>query len=243
MASLALAGLVTISLFALNRAKVRSLGPHILLGIAGWVFTLKSGVHATLAGVILAAFIPAGNRSGHKTSPAGLLEHALHPWVVFGILAVFAFANAGVSLQVLSPAMLLAPVPLGIALGLFLGKQIGVFSGSWLAVRFGWAKLPDGVNWRQIHGLAALCGIGFTMSLFIGSPAFEGAGGPDYAVDDRIGILTGSFLSAIAGVTLLLKRSKAKQREHSQTELDSAGKSSSDVRSETRDPIPAASIN
>lgn len=132
------------------------------------------------------------------------MEHGLHPWVVFGILPVFAFSNSGVPILNLSPDALLAPVPLGIALGLFIGKQIGVFSFCFIAVKAGVAKLPNGVRWIQVYGLALLCGIGFTMSLFIGSLAFEGGGSPDYAVDDRIGILAGSFLSAIAGATVLL---------------------------------------
>ena len=236
----AFAGMILALLFALNRAKVQSLGPYVLLGIALWVFVLKSGVHATLAGVALAAFIPAGTATSYKKSPAGLLEKSIHAWVVFGILPLFAFANAGVPLAGLSPAMLLAPVPLGIALGLFVGKQIGVFSGSWLAVRFGWAKLPDDVDWRQVYGLSALCGIGFTMSLFIGSLAFEGGGGPDYAVDDRIGILAGSFLSAILGVILLLKPSKAKAPESAKIE---GVESSKTAREEAAIPATTGSID
>ncbi len=175
-----------------------------MLGIILWVTVLKSGVHATLAGVALAAFIPAGSRDAHKSSPAHAMESALHPWVVFGILPLFAFANAGVPIVGLSFSMLLEPVPLGIALGLFAGKQIGVFAGAWIAVKTGFAQLPKAVGWIQVYGLSALCGIGFTMSLFIGTLAFEGGGGPDYAVDDRIGILAGSFLSALLGVLILL---------------------------------------
>jgi NhaA family Na+:H+ antiporter len=184
----------------LNRVGVRALGPYLVVGLALWICVLKSGVHATLAGVALAAFIPMGDR---KNGPAGTLEHALHPWVVFAILPVFAFANAGVPLVGLSLEALMQPVPLGIALGLFVGKQIGVFGMSWLAVKTGLAKLPSGVSWMQIYGLAVLCGVGFTMSLFIGSLAFEGSRGFDYAVEARIGILAGSVLSGIFGAAIL----------------------------------------
>ncbi len=211
--SLGFAGVMLLGLFLLNRNGVRSIGPYVVLGLALWIAVLKSGVHATLAGVALAAFIPTGNRKTHNSSPAHNMEHGLHPWVVFGILPVFAFANAGVPILGLSPSMLLEPVPLGIALGLFVGKQIGVFSGSWIAVKSGLAKLPEKVGWREVYGLSALCGIGFTMSLFIGSLAFEGGSGPDYAIDDRIGILTGSFLSAIAGIFILTRKSKKELAE------------------------------
>jgi len=208
LTALGFAGLSLFGLFLLNRARVQSIGAYTVLGIILWVTVLKSGVHATLAGVALAAFIPAGNRSTRNSSPAHLMEHSLHPWVVFGILPVFAFANAGVPILGLSFSMLLEPVPLGIALGLFVGKQTGVFAGSWIAVKCGLAELPNTINWRQVYGLSALCGIGFTMSLFIGSLAFEGSGGPDYKVDDRIGILAGSFLSAILGIAILMWKGK-----------------------------------
>lgn len=202
--SLVVALLALGALFLLNRRGVSTAAPYVLIGIVLWVAVLKSGVHATLAGVALAALIPARPRT--EAAGPGLaerMEHGLHPWVIYGILPVFAFANAGVPILGLSPSALLEPVPLGIALGLFLGKQIGVFSAAWLAVKVGIASLPIGIDWRQIYGLAALCGIGFTMSLFIGSLAFEGSGGPDYAVDDRLGILTGSLLSAILGAAIL----------------------------------------
>ncbi|MEM9479686.1 MAG: Na+/H+ antiporter NhaA [Verrucomicrobiota bacterium] len=201
--SLAFAAGMLVALFALNRARVSAPTPYVLFGIALWVCVLKSGVHATLAGVALAAFIPTGKDPHDKNGLAYRIEHGLHPWVVFLILPVFAFANAGVPILGMSPAALLEPVPLGIAAGLFIGKQVGVFLASFIAVKVGLARLPQGVGWGQVYGIACLCGIGFTMSLFIGSLAFEGGGGPDYAVDDRIGILTGSFLSAIAGVIVL----------------------------------------
>ncbi len=203
--SLGVASLVLAGLFILNRLGVKTMAPYILLGIILWIAVLKSGVHATLAGVALAAFIPTGANAEDKSGLTYRLEHGLHPWVVFGILPIFAFANAGVPVLGLSVADLFAPVPLGIALGLFLGKQIGIFGAAFVAVKSGIATLPTGIGWGQTYGLAALCGIGFTMSLFIGSLAFEGAGGPDYAVQDRLGILAGSFLSAILGVLVLLR--------------------------------------
>ena len=203
--------IVLCGLFLLNRFKVQSLTPYVLLGIVLWITVLKSGVHATLAGVALAAFIPLRKSNNASTSPLITLEHGLHPWVVFGILPTFAFANAGVPILGLSIEDLLKPVPMGIALGLFLGKQIGVFGGSLLAVKCGLARLPDKVGWGQMYGLAALCGIGFTMSLFIGSLAFEGGAGPDYAIDDRLGILAGSFLSALTGVCILIATSRKRE--------------------------------
>ena len=163
-----------------------------------WVSVLKSGVHATLAGVLLAFFIPlkTGNNQGH--SPLHQLEEDLHPAVAYFILPLFAFANTGVPLTGLSWADLLHPIPLGIALGLFIGNQVGVMGMSWLAVKLRLAKLPANVGWSELYGISMLCGIGFTMSLFIGSLAFE-QGGPDIAVDERIGILFGSTLSAVSG--------------------------------------------
>ena len=217
MLSLAFSLIALVLLFLLNRFKVQSLIPYMLVGIVLWVAVLKSGVHATLAGVALAAFIPIRNKKADNLSPLNRLEHSLHPWVVFGILPVFAFANAGVPIMGLSLADLLKPVPLGIALGLFLGKQLGVFGGSLIAVKCGFAKLPDNVGWGQIYGLAALCGIGFTMSLFIGSLAFEGGAGPDYAIDDRLGILSGSFLSALTGVAILLMVSRKAEAPSAET--------------------------
>ena len=188
-----LAGLV-----ALNRAGVRRIAPYVLLGVFIWVCVLKSGVHATLAGVALAFAIPL--RAGGGQSPLQRLEHMLHPWVTYGILPLFAFANAGVSLIGLTLSDLFEPVPLGIALGLFLGKQIGVVGATLAAVRFGWANLPAGASWSQFYGVALLTGIGFTMSLFIGTLAFPD---PAFAAPVRIGVLGGSILSAVAGYLLL----------------------------------------
>lgn len=217
--SLAVAFVTLIGLFALNRSGYKKPAGYVLLGLVLWVAVLKSGVHATLAGVALAGFIPLGKDSDDKSGLAYQMEHGLHPWVVFMILPIFAFANAGVPVLGMEPSSLLAPVPLGIAAGLFFGKQIGIFLASLLAVKTGMAKLPGGVSWVQIYGLACLCGIGFTMSLFIGSLAFEAGGGPDYAVDDRIGILAGSFLSAVAGV-LVLSKAKSTPQETEEKALD-----------------------
>ena len=211
--SLGFAAAALVSLFAINRAGVRPMAPYILLGIVLWVAVLKSGVHATLAGVALAAFIPSGKSADDKTTPAYRLQRGLHPWVAFAILPVFAFANSGVALVGLSFDALLQPVPLGIALGLFVGKQFGVFAASWLAVKSGIARMPSGVNWAQLYGMAILCGIGFTMSLFIGSLAFEAKGGPNFAVNDRLGILFGSFLSAGFGYIWLRAACRESSKE------------------------------
>ncbi|HHQ14915.1 MAG TPA: Na+/H+ antiporter NhaA [Chromatiales bacterium] len=187
---------------------VRRITPYILLGVVLWVSVLKSGVHATLAGVVLGLFIPLGDEDD---SPLDRLMHALHPWVAFGVLPIFAFANAGVPLTGKDAGDLLGPVPVGIALGLFLGKQLGVFSFAWITIRSGIAKLPAGTSMMQIYGVAILCGVGFTMSLFIGSLAFE-QGGAGYGRPDRLGIIAGSLLSGLVGfvvLRLLGKRSSA----------------------------------
>ncbi len=202
LTSLIFAVAAIVALFILNRRGVLDIAPYLVVGLVLWAAVLKSGVHATLAGVVLAFFIPIKNASDAESSPLEKLEHDLHPTVAYGILPLFAFANTGVSLQGVSLSSLLEPVPLGIAAGLFFGNQIGVFSFSWMAVKLGIARLPEGVNWVQIYGVALLCGIGFTMSLFISSLAFEQGGG-NFAVDDRLGILCGSILSAVAGYALL----------------------------------------
>ncbi|KUM39849.1 Na+/H+ antiporter NhaA [Pseudomonas sp. EpS/L25] len=198
---LAAAGLVAV-LFVLNRLKVRTLLPYLLVGALLWFCLLRSGIHATLAGVILALFIPLGDTEADAASPLLRLESALHPWVAFLIVPLFGFANAGVSLAGISPANLLDPVPLGVALGLFLGKQVGISLLVLLAIRSGLARLPEGASWLQLYGVALLCGIGFTMSLFIGALAFPTA---PFLVDEvKIGVLLGSMLSALAGVAVLL---------------------------------------
>ncbi len=202
MLSLLLAGFAVAILVAFNLKNISRVPLYILVGLVLWFCVLKSGVHATLAGVATALAIPMRDAGNRDRSPVRDIEHQLHPWVAFGILPVFAFANAGVSLAGLTPATLLDPIPLGIALGLFVGKQLGVFVFAWLAAVLGLARLPVGVTWRQLYGAAILCGIGFTMSLFIGSLAFEQAAA-GHEVNDRLGILVGSLLSALVGYFFL----------------------------------------
>lgn len=204
--SLLLAAACLVVLIAMNRLGVVKLGPYMIVGLILWVCVLKSGVHATLAGVALALCIPLRTRNA-ETSPLLSLEHALHPWVAYAILPLFAFANAGVSLAGMTVESFTHPVPMGIAIGLLMGKTVGVFGLTWVAVKLRLAALPAGAGWGQILGVAILCGIGFTMSLFVGSLAFA-PGSSDYAGMDRMGILTGSFFAAVIGyaVTALASR-------------------------------------
>lgn len=199
VASFGLAGLTLAVLFLMNRLGVRDLVAYLLVGLALWLFVLKSGVHATLAGVVLAFAIP---YSG-KISPAYTLEKALHSWVSFLILPIFAFANAGVSFSGLQLSDLGHPVTLGVILGLLLGKQIGIFSFCWLAVKTGLAQRPANASWLHLYGVAILCGVGFTMSLFIGSLAFEHLPQPELLTANRLGILVGSGLAGVLGFALL----------------------------------------
>ena len=197
--ALAIAAICVLALACLNRAGVVRLAPYVLIGIPLWVAVLKSGVHATLAGVVLALFIPLrGESSSTVESPLHRLEHALHPWVAFGILPLFAFANAGVRLAGLSIADLLHPVPLGIIAGLFAGKQLGIMAACTVSVRLGIASLPQDVRWPQLYGITLLCGIGFTMSLFIASLAFE-EGGVGMVGLERLGIVVGSLIAGLGG--------------------------------------------
>ena len=202
ISSLIIAAIAIVTLFIMNRRGVLHLAPYLFIGFVLWAAVLKSGVHATLAGVLTAFFVPFKKATGEKQTQLEILEHDLHPMVAYIILPLFAFANAGVSFAGLTLESLLHPVPLGIAAGLFIGNQIGVFGFSWLAIKLGLSKMPQGTNWLQLYGVSLLCGVGFTMSLFIGSLAFE-QGGPDYAVDDRLGILLGSLLSGILGYVVL----------------------------------------
>ncbi len=203
LTSLMLSGLAVVVLFALNRLGVVRIAPYILVGTVLWLCVLKSGVHATLAGVVAALFVPARDPADPAHPPLRRLEHSLHPWVAFGILPIFAFSNAGVVLDGLSLRDLLEPIPLGIMLGLFVGKQAGVFVFAWTAVKLGLAKLPTGVGFKQLYGAAILCGIGFTMSLFIGMLAFENSAGDEVIVTDRFGILAGTLMSALVGYAVL----------------------------------------
>jgi NhaA family Na+:H+ antiporter len=197
--SLELAGAAVVILVILNLAGVRRLVWYALVGLVLWVFVLKSGVHATMAGVALALATPFEAKPGDE-SPLIRLEHDLAPWVAFGILPVFGFANAGLSFAGLSFSSLLEPVPLAIAIGLFFGKQIGVFATAALVIRAGWAELPANADWVTLWGTSILTGIGFTMSLFIGTLAF---GESDLEAVMRLGVLAGSALSAIAGAAVL----------------------------------------
>lgn len=201
--SLIIAGVSLLVLSILNLRKVTNTVPYILIGIVLWIAVLKSGIHATLAGVILAFFIPLKIKDDSGHSPAKRMEHDLHASVSFVIVPIFAFANAGVSLEGTTIDSLLSSVPAGIALGLFVGKQVGVMLMSYIAVKLGWAGLPEGTDWKQIYGVAILCGVGFTMSLFIGSLAFESGGVSQ--LDDRLGILVGSLASALFGYFYLRK--------------------------------------
>ncbi|AIU66639.1 MULTISPECIES: Na+/H+ antiporter NhaA [Vibrio] len=199
--ALAVGFAMTAALFILNSKKVTKLLPYMIVGAILWFAVLKSGVHATLAGVVIGFAIPLKGNKG-EGSPLKHMEHALHPYVAFGILPVFAFANAGISLEGISMEGLTSMLPLGIALGLLVGKPLGIFSFSWVAVKSGVAKLPEGITFRHIFAVSVLCGIGFTMSIFISSLAF----GPVKAEFDtyaRLGILMGSTTAAIIGYVLL----------------------------------------
>ena len=191
-----------VALALLNRAGVKRADPYVVVGLVLWLCVLKSGVHATLAGVATALFIPVSDGKGG--SPAGDLEHGLHPWVAFLVLPMFAFANAGVSLKGMVPSDLLAPLPLGIALGLLLGKAVGVFGSGWLLVKAGLASRPKDSSWLQFFGVCVLCGIGFTMSLFIGGLAFEGLD-PSFETRVKLGVLGGSLLSGVIGALILAR--------------------------------------
>ena len=186
------------ALIACGRLKIGNSLPYVVMTVIMWVFVLKSGVHATLAGVAAAFTVPMLARNGRRLLEE--MEHGLHYWVAFLIIPIFGFANAGVTLIGLSPADLLQPLPLGIALGLLIGKQVGIVGFSWIAVKAGIAQLPEGVGWRKVHGLSLLAAIGFTMSLFIGNLAFT-----DQAMIDavKVGVLSGSLVAAIGGYFLI----------------------------------------
>lgn len=201
MLSLIVSASILSILFMLNRQNVTSTSTYIFFGLILWVAVLKSGVHATLAGVVLAFFIPIKGK-GDEPSPLKSLEHHLHATVAFVVLPIFAFANAGINLIDVSVADVLSPVPLGIILGLFVGKQIGVFGFCFVAIKLGIAKLPDNVNWQLMYGVALLCGVGFTMSLFIGSLAFEQTS-QAIVFNDRLGIVLGSLMSGILGYLVI----------------------------------------
>ena len=207
--SLMIALSVIPALVVLNRRNVTSITPYLFFGLIMWTAVLKSGVHATLAGVVLAFFIPIRSKEHPDRSPLKELEHDLHSVVAFGVLPIFAFANAGLSLQGVGLEQILHPVPLGIAAGLFIGKQIGVFGFCWIGIKLGLARLPEGINWMKLYGVALLCGVGFTMSLFIGSLSFQETG-VNMSFDERLGIIVGSLISGIMGYLVLNYATKDK---------------------------------
>ncbi|HKR23649.1 MAG TPA: Na+/H+ antiporter NhaA [Allosphingosinicella sp.] len=198
-AALAAAAAILLVLLALGRGGVRGLSFYLIGAAALWVAVLLSGVHATVAGVLAAAVIPIA--ADEAASPLHRLEHALAPWVAFLVVPLFGFANAGVSFEAVGPAALLAPLPLAVAAGLFVGKPLGIFGAVWLSVKLGLAAGLRGVGWLQVLGVSMLCGIGFTMSLFIGALAFPGR--PDLVEAAKLGTLLGSALSALAGFLVL----------------------------------------
>ncbi|MBF7072542.1 Na+/H+ antiporter NhaA [Glaciecola sp. MH2013] len=211
--SLVIAAIGLSIMFVFNRMKVKSEGMYIIIGVIIWAAVLKSGVHATLAGFAMALFIPlkGKNRSGQAMLPH--LEHKLHPWVAFAILPIFAFANAGVQIVGTTAEQIFNPIVVGVMAGLFIGKQVGIFGACWLAVKVGVAKLPAGVTMGQLYGASILCGIGFTMSLFIGTLAFENVS-VDYLNSVKVGVLAGSLLSAILGGIVISRSSKRFDKRH-----------------------------
>tara|TARA_R110000782_G_scaffold182437_5_gene272655 strand:+ start:3839 stop:5101 length:1263 start_codon:yes stop_codon:yes gene_type:complete len=217
VAALGAAAAIVALMYALNRAHVKSLPVYLLLFAALWYTVLLSGVHATIAGVLAAMTIPIRKTPGAPDaidSPLHKLENGLHPWSAYLIVPLFGFANAGVDLSDMSMAALLAPLPLGVAAGLFVGKQLGIFASIWLCVKTGFASMPRGATWMQIYGMALLCGIGFTMSLFIGALAFPGQ---ELLIEEaKIGILLGSLASALVGFLLL--RFAPLHRDHDEME-------------------------
>ncbi|MBA4756492.1 MAG: Na+/H+ antiporter NhaA [Sphingobium sp.] len=204
MAALAGAAAVLVVMFGLNRAGVKLLIPYLIGFVLLWYLMLLSGVHATVAGVLAAMTVPIRCTPGApdaEDSPLHKLEHGVHPWSAYLIVPLFGFANAGLALNAQVFSALLDPLPMGVALGLFLGKQLGIFGSVWAAARLGIAERPNGANWAQIYGMAMLCGIGFTMSLFIGALAFPGSA---LLVEEaKGGILMGSIASALGGYALL----------------------------------------
>lgn len=202
MTSLLLAGGFITAMVVCNRIGLKNLGIYVLLGVAMWVCVLKSGVHATLAGVITALLIPAAGKTPAQSPPCDTVLHAIHPWVTLAIVPLFAFVNGGLSFEGLNLSRIMEPIPLGIALGLVVGKPIGVMVCTWLAIKLRLCQPLVGVTWLQMLGIGCLCGIGFTMSLFIGGLAFAEVG-IGYARIDRLGMLAGSLTSAILGALIL----------------------------------------
>ncbi len=206
--SFAVVGLCVLSLISLNRRKIRKLWPYTIVGIILWVSVLNSGVHATLAGVIIALSLPMDHDAG-KQSLAMRIENNLLPWVTYFILPLFAFGNAGFSFSGINLSSLFQSIPLGIALGLIVGKQLGIFSACWLLIKLKITQLPRDISLGELYGVAIICGVGFTMSLFIGSLAYQGFEG-DYSRLVRLGVLAGSLISGVVGYFVL--RNQLKKR-------------------------------
>ncbi|MBA6342027.1 Na+/H+ antiporter NhaA [Colwellia sp. MB02u-10] len=202
--SLIIAGIGLVTLFIFNRLKLENKAPYILLSIIVWAAVLKSGVHATLAGFAVAWFIPIAREKSQSMSYQ--IEHGLHPWIAFFVLPLFAFANAGVGLTGVSVNELFTPISIGIIGGLFIGKQLGIFAACVIAVKLKLCRLPKDATWTQLYGVCLLCGVGFTMSLFIGSLAFEEQG-LAYQTQVKVGVLVGSLISAVAGAWLISRSS------------------------------------
>ncbi len=203
-------------LWLINKKGIEDTSTYIMIGVVMWVAMLKSGVHATLTGVILAMFIPIKSRIRPDYSPLKDLENNLHSAVAYIILPIFAFANSGINLSGVGLEQMMHPVPLGIALGLVVGKQVGIFSLCWLTIKMGWTSLPERCNWISLYGISALCGIGFTMSLFIGSLAYEETQF-DIFFDERLGIIIGSMVSALIGFFVLKTQFGGKEMQESKT--------------------------
>ncbi|BCX78558.1 Na(+)/H(+) antiporter NhaA 1 [Campylobacter sp. 19-13652] len=212
--SLGVASVCIAGLAILNLLNARSKAAYLIIGVILWIAVLKSGVHATLAGVVAAFFIPIKPKNG--SSLLRELEHDLHPWVAFMILPLFAFVNAGIALKGVGVQDIFSGVPMGIIVGLFLGKQLGVFGFSYLAIKLGFARLPDEANFKQLYGIALLCGVGFTMSLFVDSLAYADSDAFSYA--DKLAILLGSLFSGVTGYMWLRKSSNLAKNSNSQIE-------------------------
>ena len=207
--SLIVASASVVGLAILNRCRVVQIAPYVIIGLVLWISVLKSGVHATLAGVVLAMFIPMYHPASKERSPLREIEDSVHPTVAFGVLPLFAFANAGVPFSGLTAETIFSTVTVGIAAGLFFGKQIGVALFAYSAIALGIAKRPEGSSWLQLYGVSVLTGIGFTMSLFVGTLALDPVA---YSESVRIGVLVGSVLSGIVGVSILIASSPRGER-------------------------------
>jgi NhaA family Na+:H+ antiporter len=219
MVALIFSLIIYLILYLLNRRGVVNVGPYILCGFILWILVLESGVHATLAGVATALFIPV-KVEGERRSPCRRLEHDLHPWVAFFVLPIFGFANAGVPFSGLGLEVFLEPITLGIILALVIGKQVGIFGTVWLCVKSGLCPMPEKTNWSQIYAMAVVCGIGFTMSLFIGGLSFSGT---LEQAEVRLGVLTGSLISAVTGYILLKKTCRGNHETASTHSYDPDG--------------------